>query len=37
MGSILPPDNVYDHAVAFKPQIKEQKKSIWLVWRQEMQ
>ena len=24
MGSILPPDNVYDHAVAFKPQIKEQ-------------
>ena len=22
MGSILPPDNVYDHAVAFKPQIK---------------
>lgn len=23
MGSILPPDNVYDHAVAFKPQIKE--------------
>ena len=24
MSSILPPDNVYDHAVAFKPQIKEQ-------------
>ena len=24
MSSILPPDHVYDHAVAFKPQIKEQ-------------
>lgn len=24
MGSILPPDNIYDHAVTFKPQIKEQ-------------
>lgn len=24
MGSILPPDHVYDHAVTFKPQIKEQ-------------
>ncbi|MCD8176797.1 MAG: TolC family protein [Tannerellaceae bacterium] len=24
MGSILPPDNIYDHAVTFKPQIREQ-------------
>lgn len=24
MGSILPPDHVYDHAISFKPQIKEQ-------------
>lgn len=24
MSSILPPDDIYDHAVAFKPQIKEQ-------------
>lgn len=24
LGSILPPDDVYDYAVAFKPQIKEQ-------------
>ena len=24
MSSILPPDNIYDHAVSFKPQIKEQ-------------
>lgn len=24
MGSILPPDDIYDHAVTFKPQIKEQ-------------
>ena len=24
MGSILPPDNIYDNAVTFKPQIKEQ-------------
>ncbi|MCC8154814.1 MAG: TolC family protein, partial [Tannerellaceae bacterium] len=24
MGSILPPDNIYDHAITFKPQIKEQ-------------
>ena len=24
MGSIIPPDQVYDHAVTFKPQIKEQ-------------
>ncbi|MEG1543510.1 MAG: TolC family protein [Tannerellaceae bacterium] len=24
MGSILPPDNIFNHAVAFKPQIKEQ-------------
>lgn len=24
MGSILPPDDIYSHAVAFKPQIKEQ-------------
>lgn len=24
MGSILPPDNIYDNAVSFKPQIKEQ-------------
>ncbi len=25
MGSILPPENIYDHAVSFKPQIKEQR------------
>ena len=24
MGSILPPDHIYDHAVTFKPQIKQQ-------------
>ena len=24
MSSILPPENIYDHAVTFKPQIKEQ-------------
>lgn len=24
MGSILPPENIFDHAVTFKPQIKEQ-------------
>lgn len=24
MSSIVPPDNIYDHAVTFKPQIKEQ-------------
>lgn len=24
MGSILPPDHIFDHAVSFKPQIKEQ-------------
>ena len=24
MRSVLPPDNIYDHAVTFKPQIKEQ-------------
>lgn len=24
MGSILPPEHIYDHAVTFKPQIKEQ-------------
>lgn len=24
MGSILPPDDIYNHAVSFKPQIKEQ-------------
>ncbi|MDH6356399.1 TolC family protein [Parabacteroides sp. PF5-9] len=24
MGSILPPDNIYEQAVAFKPQVKEQ-------------
>lgn len=24
MGSILPPDHIYDHALTFKPQIKEQ-------------
>lgn len=24
MGSILPPENIYEHAVTFKPQIKEQ-------------
>ncbi|MDR1403504.1 MAG: TolC family protein [Tannerellaceae bacterium] len=24
MGSILPPENIYNHAVVFKPQIKEQ-------------
>ena len=37
MSSILPPDNIYDHAVSFKPQIKEQEyllesqKKMWKV------